>query len=117
MSTFTKNKLSGSTNGKPQKVTGTATGSSILVHTAVSGTSSFDEVWIWATNTSSSDVVLTLEWGDNTTPDGNIIVTVPKQSGLYLITPGLVLQNSLTVRAFAGTGNVINLVGFVNTIS
>ena len=38
MATFNKAKLSGSTDGMAIKVTGTATGSTVTVHTAVAGT-------------------------------------------------------------------------------
>jgi len=33
-----------------------------------------------------------------------------------LVVPGLLLQNGLTVRAFAGTANVILINGYVNRI-
>lgn len=60
---------------------------------------------------------LTIEFGGTTVPDDNIIVTIPTKSGLYLIVPGLVLQNGLVVKAFAATANVIVLSGYVNKIS
>lgn len=116
MATFTKTLLSGSTNGKAIKVAQTATAGTLL-HTAVSGTSSLDEIWLWATNTSTSNVKLTLEWGEATAPDGNIEVTIAAESGLFLVSPGLLLNNGLTVRAFAGTANVLTIHGYVNRIS
>jgi hypothetical protein len=117
MATFSKKLLSGSTNGKGIKVSATATAGT-LVHTAVAGTSSYDEVWIYAHNTSSSAVKLTLEWGEATAPDGNIEVNIGAEgTGLILVSPGLLLQNGLTVKAFAGTANVINLFGYVNRIA
>lgn len=116
MATYTKDKLSGSTNGKGIKVVATATAGTII-HTAVSGTTSWDEIWIYAVNTSSSAVKLTLEWGEVTAPDGNIEVTIPAESGLYLVVPGLLLQNSLVLRAFAGTASVLVIHGFVNEIT
>jgi hypothetical protein len=116
MSTFTKRLLSGSTNGKGVKVVATAT-LGTTVHTAVAGTSDFDEIYIYAVNSSAAAVKLTLEWGEATAPDGNIEYTVPAEDGLYLVAPGLVLQNSLVVTAFAGTANVILLHGWVNRIT
>jgi hypothetical protein len=62
-------------------------------------------------------VKLTLEWGEAVAPDGNIEVTIPAESGLYLVTPGLLLQNSLVVKAFASSANVILIHGFVNRIT
>ncbi len=117
MATFSKRLLSGSTDGKAIKVTGTGTGSTVTVHTAVTGTTNLDEIWIYANNTSASSVKLTLEWGTATAADGNIELSVAAESGLVLVTAGLLLQNSLVVKAFAGTADVILLHGYVNRIT
>ena len=118
MATFTKQLLSGSTNGKAIKVSGTTSGSSVTVHTAVTGTSSIDEVWLYAHNTSSTAVKLTVEWGETTAPDGNIEVNIGAEgTGMILVSPGIPLNNSLVIKAFAGTANVINLFGYVNRIA
>ena len=113
-----KRKLSGSTDGKPILVVQTATAGT-TIHTAVSGTTAgtFDEIWLWAFNSSASSVTLTVEFGGATAPDQNIVVTLASKSGLQLITPGLILQNGATVKAFAGTANVVTLNGFVNTMT
>jgi hypothetical protein len=115
--TFAKSLLSGSTNGKQIKVTGTSSGAAVTIHTAVSGTSAADEIWIYACNTSASAVTLTICWGGTTAPDNNIIASIPAQAGRYLVADGMLLQNSLVVSAFAATGNVIVLDGFVNNIT
>lgn len=119
MATFTKNKLSGSTDGLAVKVTGTNTAGAVTVHTAVAGTTAgvFDEIWIYANNTSTSSVKLTLEWGTTTAADGNIEVTILPEAGLVTMIPGLILQNARVVKAFAGTADVILLTGFVNSIT
>ena len=115
MATYSKELLSGSTNGKGIKVVSTSSAGTLL-HTAVSGTTDIDEVWLYAVNSSASSVKLTLEWGEATAPDGNIEMGVPGESGLMLLVPGLLLQNGLTVKAFAGTTNVIVVHGYVNKI-
>jgi hypothetical protein len=115
MATYTKELLSGSTNGKGIKVVQTATAGT-LIHTAVSGTDDLDEVWLWAVNTSTDAVKLTIEWGESAV-DGNIEGTIPAESGLYAVIPGLLLQNGLVIRAFAANANVINIHGFVNRIT
>jgi hypothetical protein len=120
MATFTKRKLSGSTDGLAVKVTGTGTGSAVTVHaayTTVTTAGLCDEIWLYANNTSASAVKLTLEWGTATAADGNIELTIAAEAGLVLVVPGLILQNSKTVKAFAGTADVILLTGFVNQIS
>ena len=117
MATFTKTLLSGSTNGKAIKVVATATAGT-TIHTAVSGTASLDEVWLYAHNSSASTVKLTLEWGEATAPDGNIEINVGAEgTGLVLVSPGILLQNSLVIKAFAATANVVTLTGYVNRIS
>ena len=116
MATISKGFLSGSTQGKGVKVVATATAGT-LIHTAVSGTSNIDEVWVYAVNSSAAAVKLTLEWGEATAPDGNVEQTVPAEAGLMLVAPGLLLQNGLTVKAFAGTANVVVLHGYVNTVT
>ena len=116
MATYSKVLLSGCTNGKQIKVAATATAGT-TIHTATSGTSNLDEIWLYAVNSSSSSVKLTIEWGEATAPDGNIEVTVPAEDGYMLVAPGLLLQNSLVVKAFAGTANVILINGYVNRIT
>ena len=115
MATYSKELLSGSTNGKGILVVETATAGTLL-HPAVSGSTALDEIWLYAVNSSDADVKLTLEWGEATAPNGNIEQTVPAESGLMLLVPGLLLQNGLTVKAFAGTTNVIVIHGYANKI-
>lgn len=113
---FTKQLLSESTNGKQIKITTTATPGT-LIHTAVSGTTDYDEIYIYATSASTSSQKLTIEWGEVTEPDGNIEITIQPEQGYALIIPGLILQNSLVVNAFAETGTVILINGYVNRIT
>ena len=114
MATYSKLKLSGSTDGKAVKVAATATPGT-TIHTAHA--TDLDEIWIYCVNSDSAAVKLTLEWGEATAPDGNIEMTIPGESGLYLVVPGLLLTNSLVVKAFAGTADVLCVHGFVNRIS
>ena len=122
MATFTKKTLepAGSTGtGLGIKVAATTTAGT-AIHTGSATATTIDEVWLYAVNSSATAVKLTLEWGEATAPDGNIEVTVPAESGLYLIAPGLLLQGNATakvVKAFAGTTNVIVIHGFVNRIT
>lgn len=119
--TFTKIPLSGSTNGKQIKITTTASAGD-LIHTAVSGTSSNDEIWLYADNDSTGPVLLTIQYGGTTDIDNTIKVTVPARAsegsdGLKLVLSGLILQNSLVVRAFAASANVIKISGYVHRIA
>ena len=116
MATYSKTKLSGSTSGKAIKVAATSTPGD-NIHTAVAGATNLDEVWVWAVNTSTTAVKLTIEYGTTTAADGNIEVTVPGESGLMLVIPGLILNGGLSITAFAGTTAVILLFGYVNAIT
>lgn len=116
VSVFSKQLLSGSTNGKAILIVATATPGT-LIHTAVSGTTDFDEIHLWAANTNATDVDLTIEWGGTTAPDDLIETTITAEAGLEIVIPGLVLQNSLIVRAFASVTNVVNIWGYVNRIT
>lgn len=116
MATYSKQLLSGSTNGKAIKVAATAS-SGDLIHTAVSGTTAFDEIWIYAYNSSASAVILTIQYGGTTSPDNDIKISIPSQSGLVTVVPGLLLNNAQVVRAFAGTTNVITISGYVNRVA
>jgi hypothetical protein len=115
MATFSKTLLSGSSNGASTLVSASATPGT-TIHTAQSGTSGLDEVWLYADNSSSATVKLTVEFGGTAEKD-QIELNIPGESGLVLVVPGLVLNNSLVTRAFAGTANVISISGYVNRIS
>lgn len=112
--------FSGSTQGQAIKVAATATPGTTIHTTGTSGTV-IDEIWLYAFNSNTSDVLLTIEFGGATAPDQNIVATIPFKQGLYLIVPGLPLLGSgtvaLTVKAFAGTTNVVTISGFVNRIT
>lgn len=114
MATYAKSKLSGSTNGMSILVTSTSSGSADTVHTAVSGTANYDEVWLWATNEDTVARKLTIEFGKTSS---EVVQTIPAQSGAYLCIPGWVLNNAKVVTVFADTANVVSVNGYVNAIT
>jgi hypothetical protein len=119
MATFSKLTLSGSTDGRAIKVAATATAGT-TIHTGSATATTFDEVWLYAMNTDTTDRKLTIEWGGTSSPDDLIEFTVKAENGLYLMVPGLILKGNATplvVRAFAATANVVTILGYVNRIS
>jgi hypothetical protein len=119
MATFAKQVLSGSTDGRGIKVAATATAGT-TIHTGSSTSTVIDEVWLYAVNTSASNVKLTIEYGGVSSPDDHIEFTVPAEAGLYLVVPALLIKGNATplvVRAFAATANVIVIHGYINRIS
>jgi len=116
MSTFTKQPLSGSTNGLGIKIA--ATGSpGTLLHTAIAGITSWDEVWLWIMNTSAADCLATIQFGGTTAVDNDLILTIASKDAPKCICPGFILQNGLLIKAYAGTTNVLVAYGFVNRIA
>lgn len=120
MATFSKVLLSGSSQGKAVKVAATAS-TGTTIHATGTSASEIDEVWLYAYNSSSSAVLLTIQYGGTTSVDNDIKLTVPSQSGLTLVVPGLILtgtgSGATTVYAYAGTTNVITITGYVNRIA
>ena len=114
MAVYTKELLSGSTSGRPILVAATATPGT-LIHTAIAGATSKDEIYLWLFNSSASTVAVTVEWGGVTDP-GDLIVkefALTAKTGEQ-ITFGQPLNGGLIVRAFAATGSVITCTGYVN---
>lgn len=118
MATYTRLLLSGSTSGRPIKLAATATPGT-LVHTAVSGAASFDEIFAWVTNTDSVDRTLTIEFGGTTDPDDLVTktLTIPANSPPIPILTGQVLNGGLACRMFASSADKLVVTGYVNRIA
>jgi len=119
MATYSKIKLSGSTDGKLIKVAATATAGT-TIHTGSATATTIDEVWLYAVNSDTTDRKLTIEWGGTSAPDDLIEQTITAESGLLLVVAGLVIVGNATplvVRAFAASANVVMIGGYVNRIT
>ena len=119
MAAFSKLVLSGSTDGRAIKVAATGTPGT-TIHTGSATAATIDEIWLYATNTDTTARKLTIEWGGTSSPDDLIELTIPAESGLTLVAPGLLIKGNATplvVRAFAASANVITIHGYVNRIS
>jgi len=119
MATYNKLTLSGSTDGRAIKVAATGTPGT-TIHTASTTATHIDEIWLYATNTDTAARKLTVEWGGTSSPDDLIEITIPAESGLTLLAPGLPIKGNATalvVRAFAASANVVTIHGYVNRIS
>ena len=119
MATYSKIVLSGSTDGRGILVDDDATAGK-TIHTGSSTATTYDEVWLYAMNSHSADLKLTIEWGGVTVPNDLIEQTVTTEGGLTLVAPGLLIKGNSTaliVRAFAATTNLITIHGYVNQIT
>mgnify|MGYP003645981500 CR=1 FL=1 len=111
MATISKQLLSGSTQGTGIKIVQTSTAGD-TVHTAIAGTTDIDEIWIWACNTNTSTVVLTLEMGSADVDDNIKVAINPNET--VLVVPGLPMHNGLIIKGFASVANKVNVFGYVN---
>lgn len=116
MSTLSGGVLSGSTHGRGISVVATSSPGTTIHTTAAT---IFDEVWLWVTNSDSAPHTLTIEWGGTTSPDDYVCnaLSIPANSGPTLVVPGLRLNNSLVVKAFADTTAVLVITGHYNRAS
>ncbi len=115
MPTFIKYPLSGSVNGQPINITSGSSPTTTPVHTTPSGTSSLDEIYLYATPTGSISPIVYICWG-NTGSATTIPMTLTTLTGRTLICDGMVLQNGLTVSAYTNSASVI-VDGFVNRMT
>lgn len=117
MANYERLKLSASTNGRGIIVAATATPGT-LIHTALADTSNtiWDEVYLWANNTSAAAVLLTIEGGGTGLSDRDIL-TIPPQGGKVLVMAGENFNSGVQIAAFAATASVIGIRGFVNRVT
>ena len=116
MATFTKLPLTGASNGLPILIIDTSSPGT-TIHTAVTGTTDLDEIWLWVINNHTVAVDMGIEFGGTSDPLNVIRFSVDFKQGLFLVVPGLLLQNSLEVKAFTSVASVVSVHGFVNRIS
>lgn len=112
MANVSKLLLSGSTSGKGILIANTAT----TIHTAIATADGLDEIWLWAHNSHTTGLALTIEHGGATDPGEVYVYTVPADDGLHLISPGLILTGGLLCRGIGATTNLITVFGYVNRI-
>lgn len=116
MLTVDRVNLSGHTNGSVLVVS-TSAGSGTLIHAVSTDTDQIDEVWMWASNANSADLLLNIEWGVSTTAK-IISMNIPFDSGLHLVIPGISLQGVAgphNIDAWTTTtGSQVTIYGYVN---
>ena len=110
MAVFSKNFLSSSTNGKPIAITAISLGSAQLIHQVPA--TSIDELWLYAYNSNDTDYPITITIdGTNYTE-----LSVPSKSGVVLICPGQLVNQTMQIKAFSSIASAIYLSGWVNRI-
>lgn len=107
--------LSGSTNGRGIKVTGTSTAATVTVHTAINASGDLDLVTLYAVNADADGETrtLTVEWGGTSSPDDLIILPVPCKVGPVLVAWQMPIAGGLVIKAFADEADDVILFGSV----
>lgn len=113
MATYSKLKLSASTSGKGILIAATSSPGT-TIHTAHA--SALDEITLWGASQHTADVVVTVEFGGNSSAD-LMIVTVPYKAGWVQLVPGLILTAGVVMQVYASVTNVIAVNGYVNRIT
>ncbi len=115
--------LSGLTDGKAFKVSGTNFAGANTIHTATSTAGEVDYVTLWAENIdTSNDIPLYVLFGDESSGDETPILipkaqtssgstTFPEKPNKILIADRVPVAGGDTVKVFAGTTNKIKITG------
>lgn len=108
--------LSGSSNGRGIKITGTDVSGANTIHTATSDSNTIDEVWLWCYNSSTETVTLNLCLGGTNDPDDIVKYGIPAQSGDILVLAGECFNGGVVIKAYASSANSLVIRGYVNRI-
>ena len=96
-------------------------GTFTTIHATPTTTTTLDEVWLYAVNSHSADLKVTMRFGGVEEPEDYIETTVTAESGLVLLVPGLILQGMAStgqiILGAAATGDEVAVYGYVNRIT
>lgn len=115
MAVYSKENLSGSTNGRPILITPTSTAGETIHDAHATAT---DEIWLYAWNSSAATVLLTIEYGGVSDPADIFEINIPPVGAKKtLVIEGMVATGSVNIDGFAGSADVVSVQGFVNRIT
>jgi hypothetical protein len=106
--------FSSSTNGQPVVIDATSSPGT-LIHTFATATSAIEDVFVDATNTATTDRILTIEFGA-TGEAREIKATIPALTSPYRMISGARIQggSGLTMRAYATATGALRVFGGLN---
>ena len=119
MATYSKQYLTGGAADGTGIKLAVDSGAYTTIHTSSVGQAGhIDEIWLYGSNTDTSDIKVTLKFGGTDDPDDLIEVTVGAEAGLVLLVPGLILKGgSLVLLGAAATASKVSVFGYVNRIA
>ena len=104
MATFTKVKLSGSTDGKAIDISATTSVGANTIHAATTTANERDFVWLYGYNYDTDNARgISVELGA-ATASATLTVTIPPRGGRVLLIPGLP-YNNVTIKAYAAVAD------------
>lgn len=122
MAAFAKILLSGSVNGAPISITGDGPSNATLLHTAVTGTGDFHEIYVDVVNTVTTASEFTLVWGITVAgattagvTEKRIAMSLPPHSGPIRVAPGWPLNGALIVEGYATAAARVQAYGYAHT--
>ena len=113
LATFSKVLLSGSVSGAPILIA-SSSDPGTTIHVGVAGSNAFDELWLWATNVSTTDQILNVQLGGS--GNTNRVVASVTASNIQLILPGTPLNGAVRVSGFCASTSAVNCFGYANRI-
>ena len=114
MATYTKVILSGSTAGEPIDLSSTS--AETTIHTAANASSTLDEIWLWAANTTTTNQMLRVQY-NSTLATKRAQQTIPAQGGWILVCPGVIMSSGVITALSTATASDVHIMGYVNRIS
>jgi len=109
--------ISGCSNGRGIKITGTTSEGANTVHTATSTSGVIDEVWLFCYNSDTSSRTLSLCLGGTTSPDDIVNIVLLPQQGDILVLAGECFNGGVVLKAYGSAANVLVIRGYVNRIT
>ena len=121
MATYSKVALSGGAADGTGIELAVDSGTFTTIHTTTTTATTLDEIWLYASNTDTTDRKVPLKFGGTDDPDDLIEYTVTAESGLALVVPGLILagkaSTGLILLGAAAVASKVTVFGYVNRIT
>lgn len=111
---FSKQLLSGSTNGRPVEIIATSSPGTTVHTVQATATGAREMAYLWAVCSAATDMLLNLECGGTATTD-LLEMSITARDGPILVCPGVALTaTSSIIRAYATATGGLAIIGYVN---